>query len=114
MSRTFGDAMLVLSAIPAVLSVIVFARVPWWKSPLGRHMMSYMVVMAGVLSLGCVRLAIGFVPAFETARAIIFAGVPFVMWWRLGVLVRAQTRGGAFNVTEHHQQTIHSEVHRES
>jgi hypothetical protein len=91
---TIGDVLFVASAIPAVASVLVFARVPWWRTPLGRHLMSYMAVIAAVLGLGCLRLVIGQPPAFEAIRTAVFALVPVVMWWRLIVLVQAQRRDG--------------------
>ena len=97
MLQKIGDVLLVLSALPANLCVLVFARVDWRKSPLGRHMMAYMAVFAAVLDLGCVRLCIGFVPLFEALRVCVFALVPFVLWWRVKVLVEAQARGEGFN-----------------
>jgi hypothetical protein len=88
--QSVGNILFILAAIPAVLSVVVFARVPWWRSGTGRHLMSYMAVVAAVMLLGCVRLAIGRNEFFEALRTAVFAGVPVVMWWRLVLLVKEQ------------------------
>jgi hypothetical protein len=88
--QALGNFLFVLAAIPAVLSVLVYMRVPWWRSGTGQHLMSYMAVIAAVMLLGCVRLIIGRNEFFEALRTTVFAGVPVVMWWRLILLIQEQ------------------------
>ena len=93
MLRTIGNVLIFASALPALASVAVYARVPWWRTMTGRHLMSYMSVIAAVLTLSCLRILIGDSPEFVVIRLAVFAGVPLVMWSQLVLLLRAQ-RGG--------------------
>lgn len=88
--QTLGNILFVVATIPAVLSVLVYLRVPWWRSGTGQHLMCYMAVIAAVMLLGCVRLMIGRNEFFEACRIAVFAGVPVVMWWRLILLIQEQ------------------------
>lgn len=88
-ARTLGDIALVLWTVPAVAAPIVYSRVPdWRRTPLGRHLMSYMVVIAFVSVLGCYRLAFNSNIVWEVARLIGYAGVVVVLWWRLRVVAQ--------------------------
>jgi hypothetical protein len=89
-----GNVLLILSAIPAVLSVLVYTRVDWRATHLGRHVMSYMTVIAAVLVLGAIRI-FGFESWwFEWLRVIVYSGVPVVLWWRFFVVWKAQRDSG--------------------
>lgn len=90
---TIGNIELVFAAIPAVCSVAVFARVRWWRSRWGRHLMAYMGAVALVLVLGCIRLVYGDNFWFATLRAVAFGCVGFVLWWRLAYIVEAAFEG---------------------
>src|SRR3954452_844782 len=81
-----GNILLILSTIPAVMSVVVYTRVDWKASHLGRHVMSYMVVIAAVLVLSVIRI-FGFDSWwFEWIRVGTYAGIPVVLWWRFFVV----------------------------
>lgn len=87
--ETAGNVLLVVAWLPAVLSVAVYARVPWRRSELGRHLMSYMVIVALTLSLGVVRIV--WEPSwFWSLRMAAFALFVGVTWWRLALIVQAQ------------------------
>ena len=88
-----GNLFLILSAILAVISVIVFARVSWWRSRWGRHLMSYMFVMAELLILGIIRLFFGEYWWFDILRAIAYVQFVIVLWWRMFYVIQAASEG---------------------
>lgn len=92
--QVIGNGLLVASAVFTTASVIVHARVPWWRSEMGRHLMAYMVAMAAVLDLGVAKLIIGDSPSFQTLRTVVFVGVPLVTSWRLWLQIKAQRSPG--------------------
>lgn len=85
-----GNGLVVWAAVAAVASVIVHARVMWWRTVMGRHLMAYMAVMAAVLVLGVVKLIIGDVFWFAALRLAVFVGVPVAMTQRLWLQIKAQ------------------------
>ncbi len=91
MNLTIGDALLYITALGATLSVLVYSRVPWWRSPIGRHAMAYMSAIAAVVDMGALRHIIGPYWLYDEVRAITYASVGFVIWWRLVVLIKART-----------------------
>lgn len=88
--QLLGNGFFVWAALAATASVVVHARVPWWKSTMGRHLMAYMAVMALVLDLGIIRLIFGDSWWFQLIRLVTFIGVPIVMTWRLVLQIKAQ------------------------
>lgn len=88
--QVLGNGFLVWAALVATASVAAHLRVPWWATPMGRHLMAYMFVMALVLDLGVVKLIIGDSAWFQLLRLVVFVGVPVVMTWRLWVQIQAQ------------------------
>lgn len=90
--RIVGNVLLHWAAIVGVASVIVHARVPWRKSPVGRHLMAYMTAIAAVLVLSCIRIDIGDGDAwwFALLRLAVFFLVPVVMTQRLWIQINAQ------------------------
>jgi hypothetical protein len=90
---TIGNWLLIAATTPAVLSVVVFARVRWFQSRWGRHLMAYMLSIAVVLGLGVVRLFLGDHPWFDWLRVGAFASVVAVLWWRLIYILQALAEG---------------------
>jgi hypothetical protein len=87
--KTAGNILLITAWIPAVLSVALFLRVPWWRSELGRHLFSYMSVVALTLTLGVVRIV--WEPSwFWWLRVGAFSLFVGVTWWRFLIIVKAQ------------------------
>jgi hypothetical protein len=102
MLHLVGSLLIHLCTIPALLSVAWYARVPWWRSQVGRHLMSYMTVIAAVLALSSLRLLFGPTPVedrttpwFDSLRIVVFAGMPPVLWWRFLLIVKEQRAGRA-------------------
>lgn len=85
-----GNILLCVSAVVATASVILHARVQWWVSQMGRHLMAYMAVMAAVLDMGTIKLIVGDSPGFALLRLVVFALVPAVMAWRVWLQIQAQ------------------------
>lgn len=88
-----GDALVIISAAIATTSVVVHATVKprWWTSPVARHLMAYMAVVAAVLDLSAIRVIAGAgldTEWFVITRIAVFAGVPFVLAWRLTLQVQ--------------------------
>jgi hypothetical protein len=96
-----GNVLLFLSAVPAVLSVLVFSRVTWYRSAWGRHMMSYMAVVALVLVLGCARVVWGDSIWFTAVRAAAYVATVAVLWWRLKILVQSLREGSPDESSTH-------------
>lgn len=89
-----GNTLLVLAAIPAVASALIYGfGVTWWRSWWGRHLSAYMASFALVLSLGCLKLIIGDSPTFARIRVGAFATTVVALWWRLWVVVQAYREG---------------------
>lgn len=88
--REIGNVLIWWAAIVATLSVAVHARVRWWESPMGRHLMAYMSVIACVLVLSVIRATFGDAWWFALLRLITFVGVPIVMSQRLWLQLKAQ------------------------
>lgn len=88
-AQTVGNVLAVVTAVPATLSVLVYARVPWWRSATGRHLMAFMVALACTFNLAALRIL--WEPSwFQAVRVGVFVLVPVVLWWRLWMLVREQ------------------------
>lgn len=86
-----GDVLLHIAAIIGTASVIVHARVRWWRTEMGRHLMAYMGVVAVVLDLGVIRFWVGTEPVwFYPLRGVVYACGLLVMGWRLRLQILAQ------------------------
>lgn len=88
-AEAIGNVLLVATWLPAVLAVAFYARVPWWRSAVGRHLFSYMLIVALVLTLGVVRIV--WEPSwFWWLRVGAFALFTAATWWRLALVISEQ------------------------
>jgi hypothetical protein len=105
---TVGNVLLVLSSIPANISVIAYhlssrrrpgqpAGPRWWHSPWGRHLMVYMVAFALVLDLGLVRLAFGDSWWFAGLRVGAYLLLVGALYQRMFLMVQAYREGPPVN-----------------
>lgn len=85
-----GSLLLTWAGVVGTASVFVHARVAWRGTIMGRHLMSYMAIVAAVLDLGIIRFLTGDSWWFQIIRLIVFIGVPLVMTQRLVLQIRAQ------------------------
>lgn len=88
-----GNVLIVWAALVGAASVVVHSRVAWWVTPMGRHLMVYMSVMAAVLVLSCVRILFGDSTWFQLVRLVVFIGVPIAMTQRLVLQLKARRSG---------------------
>lgn len=64
---------------------------PWWRSPVGRHMMAFMVVLAGILLYGSIVPLLGLSPVQRLwSRVVAFTLFSAVVWWRVWLVVALQ------------------------
>jgi len=89
-----GTVLIHWAALAGVLSVVAHSRVAWRDTPMGRHLMAYMSVIATVLVLSCVVNDVGDSAWFQLVRLVVFIGVPIVMTQRLWlqITIRRGTR----------------------
>lgn len=105
MITLIGDGLIVLCATLAACCVVAYQVTTggqWKTSEYGRHLMAFTASVAGVLSLGAVRIIAVDVfeavdPAwFQWLRLVVFATLPAVLAWRLWLIVAASSEGVAF------------------
>lgn len=92
-----GNLLLVVTALLNTACVVAYGWTThggWRDSEVGRHLMAFMVSEATILDLGVVRLCTGLLglpdPAwFQLLRLAVFVTLPFVMGWRLRIILRA-------------------------
>ena len=93
-----GNIVVTIAAVLGWIFVVQYhLSAPWWRSEMGRHMMTYSAVVAAVLTLSVVRIVGGAgldTPWFVLLRLIVFCGVPVAIGWRIVILWRAQRRDG--------------------
>jgi hypothetical protein len=92
--RVVGNVLLAASGLFATAFVVLYSvTARWWRSPMGRNVMSLMFVIGAVLDLSVIRI---FVPGsvdllwFNILRLVVFAFVPVVLGWRLWLLIKVQ------------------------
>lgn len=94
MIAALGSFLLLVSAIEATAFVVLYwVTAPWWRTPMGRNIMSLMFVIAAVLDLSAIRV---YAPItvhvlwFAVLRLIVFSLVPVVLGMRLWLLWKVQ------------------------
>lgn len=92
-----GNILVIITALLSWVFIVQYhLMAPWWRSEIGRQMMTYSAVVAVLLTLSTVRIAGGAgvdTPWFAVVRLVVFAGVPIAIGWRIAILWRAQRRG---------------------
>ena len=86
---TLGNLFLISWAVPAVLSVVFYAFLPWRSTPTGWHLMSFMVAIATVSVLGCIRIFYSGSLWFDILRMITYIMITIVISWRFGLVFKA-------------------------
>jgi hypothetical protein len=85
------DFLVIATMIPAVLSVLFYARSPWWRSQVGQHLFAYMSVVALMMLLATAPLVLRPPPAwFLDVYLGCFALFMAVTWWRLALILWEQ------------------------
>lgn len=97
MTHWIGTALIVVSAVLAIaICVLYHLSARWWESETGRHVMSFTGVIALILTLWTIGALTqtGDRPWWGTVRLAAFTGVPWVLGWRLWLLIKLQIRPG--------------------
>jgi FtsH-binding integral membrane protein len=88
-----GTALVFWAALVGVASVIVHLRVFDRHNPMSVHLLGYMLAIAAVLVLSCIRVITGNSGDswwFQLLRMLVFIAVPIFMTQRLLLQLRAQ------------------------
>jgi hypothetical protein len=88
--QLIGNVLIFWAALVGTASVIVHARVPWWRSEMGVHLFVYMIGIALVLDLSCIKILLGDSWWFTLLRLIAFIIIPVAMSQRLWLQIKAQ------------------------
>lgn len=84
---------LITTVLGWTFCVLYHFLAPWWRTTMGRNVMTYGLVVAAVLSLSSARIIAGAgleTTWFQVLRLIVFAGVPMAISWRIAILLRLQ------------------------
>jgi hypothetical protein len=80
---------------------------PWWRSEMGRNIMTLATSSALFLLLGVLQQVFGpDYPGQELLRVLAYAGIGAAWWWRWVVLIRVQV-GGRDTMPETADQASH-------
>lgn len=72
-------------------SVVVHAETRWNTSPVGRHLMAYMLALAVTFTALTLGILVDHKPWwFEGVRAAMYTGTPIVVVWRLVLQLQAR------------------------
>lgn len=91
--HTIQTGEVLAGAAGALASVVwYFVRARWWRTEMGRHLMSYTSVIALLLALLVLRKVVGDYPGRAAVSTVALAALDYVIWRRLWLLVRALGR----------------------
>ncbi|WP_141703737.1 putative phage holin [Planobispora rosea] len=89
--QVIGNALIFLSLAPALAFVVLYhLRVDWRATEMSRHVMAFMVVITSLLLVAVFRQLGGEETWFKVLRLVVFAGLPYVLFQRLRLLLKAQ------------------------
>lgn len=87
--RLAGSLLIGVTTVLAVACVVVHQLLArWWKTGSGRHVFTFEAVLALSLSLWSLRLIVPEGDWFQVVRLVAFAGMPFVLAWRIRIIVQ--------------------------
>ncbi len=94
MIRLLGSVLIFTCAVMATgFCVLYHLSARWWESREGRHVMSFTAVLAILLLLWSAGILAGADSTwFQIVRLVAFAGLPWVLGWRLWLLYKIQIR----------------------
>lgn len=78
----------VWSVVAGLAFVVIYAVTqPWWKTPVGRHMMSFMAGMTMILMLSLVGYFFPDIGWRKELRIFTWTLIPFLFTWRTFILL---------------------------
>jgi hypothetical protein len=91
MVQLLGNVALAEAALAFIVFVIMYQVTALWRETrMGRHMMTFNLVVAVILSYAFVSTVFGPLPAREWVRLTVFAAIGAVGWWRVALLWKEQ------------------------
>lgn len=83
-----GFFAVVLGANLFILFYGPFVR--WWEKPFGKHLFSFMLVLAVILDHNVIQTIFGMYPGIWIVNFILTWLLVWVVWWRLKILLTVQ------------------------
>lgn len=91
------DVLVIAAFVGALLFVLRYLRTRWFSTPMGRHVMGFMVGLALILGLAAATTLWGEFANRNVIRFLTYAVINGIVWWRVGMLFEGQrvirTRG---------------------
>lgn len=87
-----------------IFIVLYTVLAKWWKKPFGRHLFSFMAVIALALNYIVVQLIWPHAPYRLHTRFFLYAALATVIWWRIIILVTVQIRGARASESENTEE----------
>lgn len=89
--RALGDAELnVIFGMLMVFVGLYLALAGWWRTPMGRHIMAFMLSATVTVGVRVSKTFLGEWSGYYTLRAMAFALVILTLGWRILLLIKAQ------------------------
>lgn len=89
--ETIGNALLVVTVIPANLGpILYFLSGPWYSSPIGRALMIAWTSIGLLIDLALAFTIWGDYPGREVARLVVFAFLSVGLWYKLLALIKVR------------------------
>jgi hypothetical protein len=86
-----GDILIITAFAASLIFLVCYSFwVDWRKSRRGNHLIRFMQVVALAFFVGVLRLFFDNEIFFMFARAVIYLGVNWVLWWRVAILFEEQ------------------------
>ena len=90
-SKLFAQAGVIASSILGAAFVVVYhLRTRWWKSAIGRHMMSFMAGLTAIIALALISNFYPEMPGRALLRILCWTLIPALFGWRLVILLRVK------------------------
>jgi uncharacterized membrane protein len=89
----FGLAELVAAILGVIAFVALYTRrAPWWRSEVGRWLVTYPIALGLLLINGVVFRVIGDYPGRQTVNLVLFGVIAGSVWWSFALLYRAKKK----------------------
>lgn len=91
-SSPWSNAAVILTALGALVFVIVYAvTTRWWSSAMGKHVMTFMAAILVVTMLAVISIFFGVNwPHRAAIRTGAWGSIAACLWWRVIILFQAQ------------------------
>lgn len=92
MVHLLGNIALAVGALAFLTFVVLYQlTAPWQETRMGRHMMTFDLVVTVVLVYAFVATIWGPLPNRDWVRVAVYGAIATIGWWRVSLLIREQT-----------------------